>query len=322
MPSRVPNDFSPRAIRTTAAPFTNSSMRPTFRLPIRPGPNTTKDSRIEAASTPMTPAMTKPATVRRGDSAGLGSWSRYQTTAVTGIRKLPSSTMVGSRITFEVRNATPTDAAHRARPISSTAHHRGAQICPFDSPSIRPPPSLCGMDPSRPRRAAPIVPAPSTATRDRGCWVLPAIIVHLLPSDRLRRGTADRHLIADDPVDLTQGRSVELQVSGRDRILDVPGAAGADDGDVDGRIGEGPGDRQAADRCTQLELSEPLQRGDHPQVAPIELASEEVALGAPVVRREAGVGAQPTAEQPMGERSVDQDADVVCLRVGQDLSLD
>jgi hypothetical protein len=83
-----------------------------------------------------------------------------------------------------------------------------------------------------------IVPAPSSATRDRACWMLPAIIVHLLPSDRLRRGTADRHLIADDLVDPPQGLSVELEVHSRDRILDVPGAAGADDGHVDGRIGE------------------------------------------------------------------------------------
>ena len=36
--------------------------------------------------------------MRRGDIAGLGSWSRYHTTPVTGIRKLPSSTTVGSRI--------------------------------------------------------------------------------------------------------------------------------------------------------------------------------------------------------------------------------
>src|SRR6202165_3544339 len=233
MPSRVVYEPRPHATRTIAAPFTNSSMSPTFRLPRMPGPYTSQNSSTDVATTPTAPATMKADASRRGDSAGLGSWSRYQTTAVTGIRKLPSSTMVGSRITFEVKNATPTDAAHRARPISSTAHQRGAQICPFDSPSIRPPPSLCGMDPSRPRRAAPIVPAPSTATRDRGCWALPAIIVHLLPPDRLRRGTADRHLIADDPVDLTQGRSVELQVSGRDRILEVPGAAAAADGAVD-----------------------------------------------------------------------------------------
>jgi hypothetical protein len=32
-----------------------------------------------------------------------------------------------------VKNATPTEAAHRTRPISSTAHQRGAQICPLNS---------------------------------------------------------------------------------------------------------------------------------------------------------------------------------------------
>src|SRR5207248_2987454 len=73
----------------------------------------------------------------RGDSDALPSWSRYQVMAVTGTRKLPSSTMVGRRMMFPVRYMAPRAAAQRASPISSTAHQRGAHACPLTFFSAR-----------------------------------------------------------------------------------------------------------------------------------------------------------------------------------------
>ena len=73
-------------------------MNPTFNVPNKPGPNTSQNSSTEAASAPNTPEKMNADTMRLGDNSGLGSWSRYQTTAVTGTRKLPSSTTVGRRI--------------------------------------------------------------------------------------------------------------------------------------------------------------------------------------------------------------------------------
>ena len=88
---------------------------------------TSQYSRMEAARMPTTPPMMNADRIRRGDSAGLGSWSRYQTTAVTGIMKLPSITIVGSRITLWVIAATPMVAIHSARPMRRTPHQAGTQ---------------------------------------------------------------------------------------------------------------------------------------------------------------------------------------------------
>src|SRR6267143_1171872 len=114
-----------------AAPLTNSSMNPTFSMPMGPGPYTSQNSSSEAAISPRTAAMMKALAMRRGDSDALPSWSRYQLMAVTGTRKLPSNTMVGRRMIFPVRYMAPTAAAQRASPISSTAHQRGAHACPL-----------------------------------------------------------------------------------------------------------------------------------------------------------------------------------------------
>src|SRR4030081_3916613 len=57
----------PSAKTTIRAPFTNSSMRPTFRFPNRPGPNTSQYSSVEAASAPNTPARMNADTTRLGD---------------------------------------------------------------------------------------------------------------------------------------------------------------------------------------------------------------------------------------------------------------
>src|ERR1700738_2663359 len=78
--------------------------------------------------------MRKADTMRCGESAGLESWSRYQTTAVTGTRKLPSRKTVGRTMRSPVTNTEPTAAAQRASPMRKTAHPRGAQLWPFRSP--------------------------------------------------------------------------------------------------------------------------------------------------------------------------------------------
>src|SRR6202165_6066919 len=78
--------------------------------------------------------MRKADTMRRGESAGLELWSRYQTTAVTGTRKLPSRKTVGRTMRSPVPNTEATAAAQRASPMRKTAHQRGAQLCPFSSP--------------------------------------------------------------------------------------------------------------------------------------------------------------------------------------------
>src|SRR5438309_1149838 len=120
-----------------AAPLTNSSMNPTFSKPMGPFPYTSQNSSSEAAISPRTAAMMNAPTMRRGDSDALPSWSRYQVMAVTGTRKLPSSTMVGRRMMFPVRYMAPRAAAQRASPISSTAHQRGAHACPLTFFSAR-----------------------------------------------------------------------------------------------------------------------------------------------------------------------------------------
>src|SRR5438128_2431499 len=107
-------------------PFTNSSMSPTSSAPSTPA-LTSQYSRMDAPRMPTTPPMMKADRIRRGESAGLGSWSRYHTTAVTGTMKLPSITMVGSRITLWVRAATAIAAIQSASPMRRTPHQAGTQ---------------------------------------------------------------------------------------------------------------------------------------------------------------------------------------------------
>src|SRR5207237_7359882 len=76
---------------------------------------------------------------------------------------------------------------------------------------------------------APMVPAPSSATRG----VILLSLMAVPPSDRLGRGPADPHLLADDVFDPAHRRSIELKLGSRDRVIDVLGVARADDGDVD-----------------------------------------------------------------------------------------
>jgi hypothetical protein len=129
-PSRVAYERTPHVMTTTAAPFTNSSISPTLSRPIGPGPNTSQDSSTAAASTPMAAATMKAATMRLGDRAGLGSWSRYRTTAVTGTRKLPSNTTLEKRMTSPVKYAVPTVAIQSNSPISRTATSGAPRAAP------------------------------------------------------------------------------------------------------------------------------------------------------------------------------------------------
>src|SRR5215208_5637774 len=105
------------------------------------------------------------------------------------------------------------------------------------------------------------------------------------------------------------------------RALDVVRSARPYYRGVHGRVGERPGDRELHNRAVPL-LGEPLQLLDCLQVSLEVLAPEEVALGAPVVTGALLVGGHPPGEQPVGQRSVDEDPDAVLGGVGECLLLD
>ena len=102
----------------------------------------------------------------------------------------------------------------------------------------------------------------------------------------------------------------QRDVGGGQAVLDVAGLAGADDGDVHGGVGQCPGDGQLADGDAAVG-GELLQRVHGGQVASVALADEHRAGGAPVVGGEGGVLGHGAGEQAVGQRSVDQHADVV-----------
>ena len=69
---------------------------------------------------------------------------------------------------------------------------------------------------------------------------------------------------------------VELKVGRRDRIVDVPRVARADNRDLDRRVGESPRDRKPADRCAELQMRETPEGVHDAQVSAIELTFEHV----------------------------------------------
>ena len=119
-------------------------------------------------------------------------------------------------------------------------------------------------------------------------------------------------------------RSASLRSSSArgDAVLDVAGVPCAHDRHLDGRVGERPGDREPADRDTELLLGESLELANRRDVAAEVLALEEGRSAAPVVWGEGRVLVHRSGEQPVGERPVDQDTDLVFAAVGQDLRFD
>ena len=114
----------------------------------------------------------------------------------------------------------------------------------------------------------------------------------------------------------------EVQLGGRDRVFDVTAAAGAHDRDIDGRVGKRPRDREASHRHAEVVPREPLQLTHDLEIAAVAVPREEGCFAAPIAGWELGPLVERACQQPVGERAVDQHADVVIGAVGQHLALD
>src|ERR1700716_1269273 len=79
---------------------------------------------MEAARIPSTPPTTKVVKILSPDRAESTSRSKFHMTAVTGTRKLPSSTSVGIRLTLAVSAVTMIDAIQRTSPTRKTTSQR------------------------------------------------------------------------------------------------------------------------------------------------------------------------------------------------------
>jgi len=111
-------------------------------------------------------------------------------------------------------------------------------------------------------------------------------------------------------VDLGQVVLAEGQVQGADAFGQVGRGASADDGDLDGWLGQHPGHRELGDGGAAVG-GEGAQCRDDLQVAAEPGPGEGRAVRPPVARVERGGPVDGAAEQSMGQRPVGQHPDVM-----------
>jgi hypothetical protein len=96
---------------------------------------------------------------------------------------------------------------------------------------------------------------------------------------------------------------LRVEVEGADAFLEVGRGARADDGDLDGRVGQHPGHRELGDGGAAVG-GEAAQRRDDFEIAQEPGPGEGRAVRPPVIATERGGFGDGAAEQPVGQRPV------------------
>src|SRR2546423_2687593 len=141
------------------------------------------------------------------------------------------------------------------------------------------------------------------------------------PLHAFRMRAPHRRRIGQDHVDFPKVGGGDFDVGCRGGLVELSRPPRAHGRDVDGRIGEGPCDRELGKAHPPVP-GEPLQSLHYGQVPAERLPGEVRTLAAPVVGVEGRGLGHPAGEQTVGQRPVHHDADVVLGGVRQDAVLD